>query len=53
MELEKQKREEYLSGLKESIMLNKETLIVINEEGPNNLAIGVANKENLHLIKIN
>lgn len=34
-------------------MLNKETLIVLNNEGPNNAAIGLTTKENLHLIKLN
>ena len=34
-------------------MLNKQTLIVINHEGPNDQAISAAARENLYLIKLN
>jgi hypothetical protein len=34
-------------------MLNKQTLIVINQEGPNDQAISASARENLYLIKLN
>ncbi len=34
-------------------MLNKQTLIVLNQEGPNDQALAAAANENLYLIKMN
>jgi hypothetical protein len=34
-------------------MLNKQTLIVLNQEGPNDQALAAAASENLYLIKMN